>query len=875
MKKINFKKVAKILAIVLLLFVITLVAAPFLFKDKIKAAVLTAVNENLTAKVAFEDVDLSFFRSFPQASVILDHLSIINNAPFENDTLMVVSELGLSMSVKELFKGENEAINISAIKINGACLNFISNVDGIANYDIVKPSENESDSESGSFNFSVEKYEITNSTILYKDEVSKINLMLRDFNHSGSGDLSAKQSKLDTKSSVKLSFQFEEVKYFENAEITLDALIGVDLETNTYSFLQNEANISGLPLAFDGNVVLLDAGQQIDISFKTPTSSFKNFLALMPKVYASNLDNVKTEGDFTVSGFVKGMNNDDRIPNFDLNIASNNAWFKYADLPKAVENITIKALIKNETGIVADTYVILDALNFKIDEDVFKSNANIKNLTTNPVVNAKLNGTINLANISNAYPFEMKEKLSGILKMDIATNFDMDAVEKSKYERIKSSGNITLSNFVYNGAAFVNSFNIKTASVNFTPQVISLQQFAATTGKTDIEATGSLQDVIGFVVANKPLKGNFNLVSNKFSVNDFMSDVAVEQSSDTLAKSAIKIPAFLDCTIAAQANTVLYDHFELKNFKGKMTIKDEKVNLENVTSSLLGGNLMLNGSVSTKEATPSFTMNLGMNSFDIASSFEKMDLLKKLIPMAKYIQGKLNTELSFSGDLDSEFSPNLKTVSGNAFAELLTREFDLKSSVLMNTLSSQLKFIDLNKLDLKNLKTTLVFEKGRVLVKPFTINYQDIAIDISGTHGFDMSMDYNATFLVPAKYLGNEVTGLLAKYSTEDVSKVKVPVNAIIGGNFDKPKITTDYKSAVSSLTTQLVDVNKLKAQGVSTITNLLKQQTEKSTETKSDSVATPSKAPVSNQQKVVDSLLKVKLNSLFSGKKKKKDTIK
>jgi len=469
----------------------------------------------------------------------------------------------------------------------------------------------------------------------------------------------------------------------------------------------------------------------------------------------------------------------------------------------------------------------------------------------------------------------MKEKLSGILKMDIATNFDMDAVEKSKYERIKSSGNITLSNFVYNGAAFVNSFNIKTASVNFTPQVISLQQFAATTGETDIEATGSLQDVIGFVVANKPLKGNFNLVSNKFSVNDFMSDVAVEQSSDTLTKSAIKIPAFLDCTIEAQANTVLYDHFELKNFKGKMTIKDEKVNLENVTSSLLGGNLMLNGSVSTKEATPSFTMNLGMNSFDIASSFEKMDLLKKLIPMAKYIQGKLNTELSFSGDLDSEFSPNLKTVSGNAFAELLTREFDLKSSVLMNTLSSQLKFIDLNKLDLKNLKTALVFEKGRVLVKPFTINYQDIAVDISGTHGFDMSMDYNATFLVPAKYLGNEVTGLLAKYSTEDVSKVKVPVNAIIGGNFDKPKITTDYKSAVSSLTTQLVDVNKLKAQGVSTITNLLKQQTEKSTETKNDSVAATSKAPVSNQQKVVDSLLKVKLNSLFSGKKKKKDTVK
>ena len=54
----------------------------------------------------------------------------------------------------------------------------------------------------------------------------------------------------------------------------------------------------------------------------------------MPKAYASNLDNVKTEGDFTVGGVIKGMNNDERIPNFDINIASNNASFKYPDLPK-------------------------------------------------------------------------------------------------------------------------------------------------------------------------------------------------------------------------------------------------------------------------------------------------------------------------------------------------------------------------------------------------------------------------------------------------------------------------------------------------------------------------------------------------------------
>ena len=876
MRKLNYKKVLKIVAILLLLFVIILVSIPYLFKDKIKMAVLTSINENLTAKVAFEDVNLSLIRNFPKASLMLSNLSIITNAPFENDTLLVLDELSLKMSFKELFKAENEAINISAINIDGAFLNFIINKDGIANYDILKPSEKDSEDNGSTLSLSVKKYEISNSTIIYNDEVSKMLIALNEFSHSGSGDLSAEQSKLDTKSSTKLSFEFDNVKYFENSKITLDALIGIDLKTNTFSFLQNEANISGLPLIFDGNVVLLDAGQQVDVNFKTPTSSFKNFLAVMPKVYASNLKNVKTEGDFTVSGTIKGLNNDVRIPNFNIDIASNNASFKYADLPKTVENITIKALIKNESGVVEDTYVILEALNFKIDQDVFKSSANIKNLTTNPFVNATLKGVINLANISNAYPLQMEEKLAGILKMDITTTFDMEAVEKSKYERIKSNGNVTLNDFVYNGTAFLNSFNIKTASINFTPEVISLKQFTATTGKTDLEVKGTLENVIGFVISNKPLKGNFNLVSNTFSVNDFLSDAPVENSKDTVTTSAIKVPAFLDCIISAQAKTVMYDNLELQNFKGKMTIKDEKVMLENVTSSLLGGNLALNGSVSTKEKTPVFTMDLGMNSFDIAASFEKLDLLKSLVPIASFIQGKLNAELNFSGDLNSGFTPNLSTVSGNAFAELLTREFDVESSNLMSSLAGQLKFIDLNKFDLKNLKTTLAFENGKVLVKPFTINYQDIAIDISGTHGFDTSMDYKATFMVPARYMGNEVTSLLAKYSTEDVSKIKVPVTAIIGGNFGSPKVTTDYKSAVNSLATQLVDVNKLKGQGINVLSNLIKQQTAKPADTANISATTPNKTTVPNaQQKTLDSLLKNKLNNLLIGKKKKKDTIK
>ena len=69
-------------------------------------------------------------------------------------------------------------------------------------------------------------------------------------------------------------------------------------------------------------------------------------------------------------------------------------------------------------------------------------------------------------------------------------------------------------------------------------------------------------------------------------------------------------------------------------------------------------------------------------------------------------------------------------------------------------MASQLNFIDINKLNLQDIKAHLSFENGKVNVKPFTLKYNDIDITIGGSHGFDKSMDYEVTFNVPGKYLG-------------------------------------------------------------------------------------------------------------------------
>ena len=81
----------------MLLIVISAFAIPYFFEDQIKAKILKSINENVDAKVAFSDANLSLFKSFPNANIELENLSIINKAPFEGDTLVALKELNLKI----------------------------------------------------------------------------------------------------------------------------------------------------------------------------------------------------------------------------------------------------------------------------------------------------------------------------------------------------------------------------------------------------------------------------------------------------------------------------------------------------------------------------------------------------------------------------------------------------------------------------------------------------------------------------------------------------------------------------------------------------------------------------------------------------------
>ncbi len=907
------KKIFKITGIILLLFIGLLIAAPFFLKGKIADIIKNKVNGSINATFDFADADLTLFSSFPQATLKLNDISLINKAPFEGDTLFASKEVTLNMSIKELFKGANEPINITRLSVDNALLNIKVDKDGNANYDVTKESQNTnnaSQATDNNFVFSLQSYEINKSTIKYDDQDSGINLEILNMDHSGKGDLSAETSELDTHTNALVTFEMDSTNYLNKNKIQWDALIGVDLNQNKYSFLKNELLLNQLPLVFEGFIKLNDDNQEVDLNFKTPSSDFKNFLAVIPEVYSKDIQQVKTSGNFTVVGEFKGIVDEEHIPRFNIAINSDDASFQYPDLPKSVRNIHIDTQISNTTGIVEDTEVDIRKLSFMIDQDKFNATSKITELMGNPKVSANVDGRINLANISKAYPIDSDLNLKGILNADISTAFDMASVEKKQYENTKTSGTLDLQGFEYKSDEIPSVVKLDNTKVLFTPKTVELKELKGSTGKTDFDITGTLNNLLGFMFNDEKVEGKFNLRSNTFSLNDFM----VAESGESNKKEStspppsgntekIKIPSFLDCNITATANTVIYDNLTLKNVSGNLQIKDEKAILSNMTSSIFDGKLGFNGEVSTKNATPEFAMTLGMDKLNIAETFTSLDLLKALAPIAGYLQGLFNSDIQISGNLNDDFTPDLNTISGNVLAAITTTNIDASDSPLLSALDSKLNFIDLDKLKLNGFKTKLAFKDGTVQVKPFTIDYQDIAIDVSGSHTFDKKLNYQATINVPVKYLGKEINSLIAKIDDKSLKSMTIPVTASIGGLYSNPTVTTDLTSGVKKLTAELIEVEKQKllAQGTDKAKDLIggilgsntakKDSLKKEESTTSDEVvktlggilggntktqdtSTTKKDSVQPKSNQVESAAKDILGGLLGGKKKK-DTVK
>ena len=572
--------------IFLLLLVVAIIAIPFLFKDKINARVKQEINNRVNAKVDYGDFSLSLIRSFPNFSFSLNNLSVVGIDSFKGDTLVHVNNFNFTVDLMSVINGTQ--YKLLALNLVEPTINAKVNYDGKTNWDIMKKT-GASSSSSSNFSLQIKKYKIENGDITYDDKQGNTFAQIHTLNFEGSGNVTETLYDFMTKTNIaELTYRSGAVAYISKAKLTADMNISVDNTNSKYTFNQNTISLNDLALQFDGFVQTKKDATALDVKFKSKQTEFKNILSLIPAVYKKDFDKVKTNGSLALDGNVKGEMKGESYPAFNLNLKVNNGMFQYPDLPVAVKNIFITSNITKPQGSLDFTTVDISKLHLEAGSDPVDAVINVKTPISDPNVIANIVGKMDLANVPKFYPMEGLKTLTGLLNLNLDFKGRKSDIDKKNYQAIKAAGSAKITNLVYDSKETPMPVRVMDMQMTFNPQNVTLNSFSSAIGKSDFNATGTLDNFMAYTFGKGDLVGNINLRSSQLDANEWLQKdqttaPVATKTTDTAKTEYFKVPAHIDFTANSQIGKILYEKIVLENAKGQIVIKDEAINL-NITS---------------------------------------------------------------------------------------------------------------------------------------------------------------------------------------------------------------------------------------------------------------------------------------------------
>lgn len=341
----------------------------------------------------------------------------------------------------------------------------------------------------------------------------------------------------------------------------------------------------------------------------------------------------------------------------------------------------------------------------------------------------------------------------------------------------------------------INQFKIKGQAG---PTAIQIGQLAGQIGESDFSLSGHLENLLGWISGTDMLRGNIQMVSRKFNLNQFMDQEEVAAAPADAPFAPVAIPAQVHLTGEARIDHLIYTDLDLRQVTAQLDIANEEARLSRFEAAGLGGKLALQGAYNTQNiAKPAFHLKYDLQKLDFQQVFNKFNSFQALAPIGKYIQGNFSSNMVMDGILGQDMMPDLSTLEAAGFLE--TFNSFINGFKPVEGLAEKLNVKELKSLDLKGTKNWFEVKNGVLELKDFDYSFKDIAMTIGGSHGLNQDMSYHVKARIPRSMMEKNAvtasanTGLkwLESEATKKGLNVSVGshVNVLvkIGGNISAP----------------------------------------------------------------------------------------
>lgn len=775
--KSSVKKVLKWFGLTILILFLALISIPFLFQEKIKDLALAQANKMLKADIAVGDFDLTIIRTFPNMTFMFNDVTITGREEFEGVQLVDIGEFQTRIGFWSVF-GTSD-IEIYGIEISDAAFDVRVLEDGLANYDIVKSSEEleeeypEDKDDAAPFNLKLRYYAFNNIDLRYADQEGNMYLDITGLNHKGSGDFTAEVTDFRTHTNVdELSFEMDNLNYLR--KVKLDMLINLKMESKedgySLELAENEIVMNEIKLALDGSYGYFENHQEMNLELLADRTTFKDFLSLVPTFYLSGYENMLADGDFNLEAKMNGRLDESNYPSFNIQSNIRNASIRYPDLPSSIDNIRLDFATNFPGGNNLDNMTVdLKKFHASFDGNTIDAELLMRSLISDPRMALKLQCLVDLSKLKNVVPLEEGESYNGIFASDVELDGRMSDLDNENYEAFQAEGKMSLSDFDYASNDFPDGVIVDEMLFECTPQMLLLQYMNGRMGKTDFQMKGAIDNYFGYFFNEEPLEGHFDFQSYIFDLNAFMPDYdegahePEEETAESIpTEEYVQIPDNLYFTFTTRIGQLHYEDMDIRNFNGKIILDQDKLDLSSLKMQALGGDVGLSGYYYTpKRAVPNIAFSYDLRNIDIEQLSKHFESIEKMAPVIQHARGNVSTSLNLVSDILPDFSPVLNTVTGHG--KLTSNSLRVENLKFLERLDNYIEVSNLENATFRNLNIYFEFIDGKLEVKPFDVNIGNIRSTVSGTTSFEQEIDYVIDMQLPKSVIPREVIQLAEK----------------------------------------------------------------------------------------------------------------
>lgn len=815
------KKVLIIFGVIFGLLVVAIITIPIIFKDDIQQAIDQAMDENLNAKV-FYDTDqftLSLISNFPDFTVGLGDFGIAGVDEFVGDTLISVNNFKITIDVMSAISGDQ--IKIREVLLDEPKIEVLVMESGLANYDIAKESAEEElpedeeaetaeEESGGDISIGVEKWSITNGQLIYLDQSMNVMATVLGLNHEGSGDFTLEVFDMETTTSIDgVSFSFENVEYLSNKQFEADIDLNMDLGQMKFTFLENRIALNDFAIFADGFVSMPSDDIEMDITFGGSDIDLKGILSLIPGAYQEYLDGVTAGGTIGFDGLVKGVFSETSMPQVAANLSIENGSISYSEYPIPMEEIEIRTSFNYPSADLRQTSFNVDRFHMLVDGEELTSYLKFKNLEDFNW-DFGFEGNADLEKITKIVPLEGMD-LKGKINAKLNTAGKMSDVEAERYTQLPTTGSMSITGFSFVSEDLPQGFGIKSAQLSFNPSEISLTEFDATLGNSDLSLDGKVSNYLAFALSDdEMIVGNLNFNSQLLDLNEWIPEEETETIEDTTATEAlevIRIPETIDFTLQSNIQKIAVSNLSLDNFKGRVLVKDGAIVLDENSFNMLDGTFALAGSYQTKDLDkPRYDFKFDIKKLSIANAFNSFETIQSYVPIARQVTGNFSTSFSVDGTLGEDMMPlmdemNLSGLVNVAEAALQSGNFMDKLSAVASLKGGGSSSGGGKSITLKDVLVSTAIRNGRLFVEPFDLNVNGQKATLGGSNSLDGQLDYSMLLKdIPTGAIGSALNSALGSLTGGNkLVSDKIDLNLGIGGTTDDPKVNLLGSSPSSS----------------------------------------------------------------------------